>query len=83
MKKQIIGGVTVGVLLVALAVGGALAQQGAQSQEPVQTQTQTQTVEITGECPGSQVQTRAAVQRELGRGGQGRMHRLQQMLFGK
>ena len=83
MKKQIIGGVTVGVLLMALVVGGALAQQEVQSQEPVQTQTQTQTLEVTGECPGSPLQVQATVQRELGRGGQGRMQRLQQMLFGK
>ena len=83
MKKQIVGGMTVGVLLVALAAGGALAQQRAQSQEPVQTRTQTQTSEVTGDCPASPVQIQAAVQRELGRGGQGRMQRLQQKQFGR
>ncbi len=82
MKKQIIGGVALGVLLITLTAGGALAQQRAQTQEPVQTQTQTQTLEVMGECPASPVQVQAAVQRELGLGGQGRMQRLQQMLFG-
>ncbi len=82
MKKRVIGGAVVGVLMLALLAGGAWAQQGPHSQEPVQTRTQTRTMETTGECPEEAVAVQATVERQLFQGRQGRMQRMQSQLFG-
>ncbi len=81
MKKLLVGSVVLGVLLAALAVGTAWAGHQGEQNAPVATQTQTRTDDQNGECPAEPARIRQQVERELGRGHQGRMLRTQRQAF--